>query len=544
LNNDLRSKRQQIAAITDAYGTQNVNALYQAKFDQVLKLQAAMADLQLDMTLAVAGQTQAAEPLAVEQLSLSDPVLAELIRARDQLDAKLIALRSQNLLSEHKEVAAAMAELGRLNTKLSERIDALRALPQAGLAGARAQSGGPLDPRILQVQLAEVSKMLEQSRKQMLDLSAACAQVAVLKEEIEAIQRQLSQTRERIDQLNIESRVGGRISVLGDAHRPLEPYQDPRRRRSVLGGMGGTALAFMIVLMHGLADRRLRHAEELRLRLNTDQILGLLPQLPDVSDPQQTALVSHAVHHIRTMLHLRTQLPGGQTPVFAITSPLAGAGKTSLSLGLGFSFASTGCRTLLIDCDLIGGGLTWRTRSLLRRRLGRILVAQRVISEAQLKSALSQSVNRTQRLGQRLIEMGHATATQVDEALRLQSLPPAGLVEALRGAPLQRCLTRTEVPGLWLLPLGNARPVVAASLSPGAVARLLGEVRKHFDVVIIDTGPLPGGLEASVVCAQADGVVLIVARGQPASAVQQSLRHLRSLNARLCGIVFNRAPAG
>ena len=73
----------------------------------------------------------------------------------------------------------------------------------------------------------------------------------------------------------------------------------------------------------------------------------------------KTALVSHSIHQIRGML----QIQGGARNhnVFAVTSPVAGRGKTTLTHALGVSFAHANARTLLIDCDMIGGGLSARS---------------------------------------------------------------------------------------------------------------------------------------------------------------------------------------
>jgi hypothetical protein len=60
---------------------------------------------------------------------------------------------------------------------------------------------------------------------------------------------------------------------------------------------------------------------------------------------------------------------------------------------------------------------------------------------------------------------------------------------------------------------------------------------------MIDTGPILGSIEASLVCAAVDGVVLAVARGQQRPMVEKALSHLAAIGARLAGVVFNRAQA-
>src|SRR5258706_6276653 len=65
--------------------------------------------------------------------------------------------------------------------------------------------------------------------------------------------------------------------------------------------------------------------------------------------------------------------------------------------------------------------------------------------------------------------------------------------------------------------------------------------REHFDIIVIDAGPVLGSLEASVAATEADGVIMAVARGQQQPLVERAIRHLRVIGANIFGIVFNRA---
>jgi Mrp family chromosome partitioning ATPase len=70
---------------------------------------------------------------------------------------------------------------------------------------------------------------------------------------------------------------------------------------------------------------------------------------------------------------------------------------------------------------------------------------------------------------------------------------------------------------------------------------LLDLVSRYFNVVLIDTGPILGSLEASVAASQADAVVLAVAKGSSTSVVEKSLAQLSMVGTRVAGMVFNRA---
>jgi len=140
-----------------------------------------------------------------------------------------------------------------------------------------------------------------------------------------------------------------------------------------------------------------------------------------------------------------------------------------------------------------------------------------------------------------LVLNGFVTGADIKRALEMQPLEHIGLREALSGDSARECITATGTPGLFLLPLGSAQRHHAAQLSFPALRSLLDEVRPRFDVVLIDTGPVCGSLEASVVAMAADEVVLTVARGEQRPVMQRAIDQLLAAGANLAGIVFNRA---
>jgi capsular exopolysaccharide synthesis family protein len=192
-------------------------------------------------------------------------------------------------------------------------------------------------------------------------------------------------------------------------------------------------------------------------------------------------VAAHCIHQIRIMLQV------GPNPdrrrVFMVTSTATGDGKTSLTMALGLSFAASGSKTLVVDCDMVGQGLTHR--------------------------------------------------------LKAQNVP--GLLETLQTGTLRGHVRKTATKGMYVLPIGNAHSVDAGCLSPSTIKRLLTACCEHFDIVVIDTGPILGSLEASAVATEVDGVIMAVARGQQQPMVERAIRHLRSIGANIFGIVFNRA---
>src|SRR5205814_1023609 len=126
---------------------------------------------------------------------------------------------------------------------------------------------------------------------------------------------------------------------------------------------------------------------------------------------------------------------------------------------------------------------------------------------------------------------------------RLGVSGPDGILEAMTTGNLLNYVRSTDVADLSILPVGLAQLHHAGIFSPAAVRRLVNEAKKHFEIVLIDTGPILGSIEATPVAAAVEGVILTVARLQQRPMVEKALEHLRSIGARVAGVVFNRAQA-
>jgi Mrp family chromosome partitioning ATPase len=305
-----------------------------------------------------------------------------------------------------------------------------------------------------------------------------------------------------------------------------------------MGGIAGFGMGMGVVLLVGLMDRRVRHASDAKVGQAQVRMLGVLPTLPDdMSDPHQAEQASHSVHHIRTLL----QIGRGAQRVFAITSPTPGSGKSSLTAALGLSFAASDNKVLLIDCDLVGGGLTRRIGSVVHEPLERMLLESGLLDEQQLTLASTESARRRMPLEQVLLEEGYVEPDQLERLARRQRDTTLGILDACEGKPLRACVADTGIRNVKILPVGSARPQDAGTLSPAALRRLIADAREAYDVVLLDTGPVLGSLEAAMAAAEADASVLIVSRGDQKSLVMRAMEHLRSVGATMAGVVFNHA---
>lgn len=119
--------------------------------------------------------------------------------------------------------------------------------------------------------------------------------------------------------------------------------------------------------------------------------------------------------------------------------------------------------------------------------------------------------------------------------------PAIGLSEVLAGeATLDETIIRLEPAGLHLLPGGAARDDVAELLSGPKFGRVLAEVRRMFDYIIIDAPPLGIFTDATVLINRADGALLVVRAGKTRyAAVDRLLEQLP--RERMLGVVLNRS---
>ena len=115
-----------------------------------------------------------------------------------------------------------------------------------------------------------------------------------------------------------------------------------------------------------------------------------------------------------------------------------------------------------------------------------------------------------------------------------------GLSEVLGGqVRLEDAIVRLEPAGLHLLPGGRPRDDVAELLSGPSYLRLLTEVRRMFDYIIIDAPPLGIFTDANVLMSRADGGILVVRAGKTRySTVDKLLEQMPK--DRLLGVVLNR----
>ena len=170
--------------------------------------------------------------------------------------------------------------------------------------------------------------------------------------------------------------------------------------------------------------------------------------------------------------------------VIGVTSSLQSEGKSISASNLAMSFADTGARVLIIDCDL-------------------------------RKPKLSRLLNSTSDNG--------LTNVLMDNSLLNTSI-----------------MRVKEGKNLWLLSAGSIPPNPSELLGSEVMQSLIEGLRSKFDYIIVDTPPVDMVTDALVISKLVDGMLFVVRAGQSDKrAFLHTIEQMEYSNTKILGIIFN-----
>jgi capsular exopolysaccharide synthesis family protein len=119
----------------------------------------------------------------------------------------------------------------------------------------------------------------------------------------------------------------------------------------------------------------------------------------------------------------------------------------------------------------------------------------------------------------------------------------SGVVNVLSGEHDLSEVCAEPFPGLKMLPTGPIPPYKAELLSSDRFAELIGQARRLFDYVLIDSPPTELVSDPMIIAAQADAVLLVLdSRETSKGSLRKAMRDLEAVGASVLGTVMNKAP--
>jgi capsular exopolysaccharide synthesis family protein len=295
----------------------------------------------------------------------------------------------------------------------------------------------------------------------------------------------MSELTEVQDKEKVNLRYGHMIEL---KDRPVSPN---KFKLALLSLAAGLAIGFAIPFMIEYLDYTISNLEQVEATFQM-RGLGIIPQIPH--DTKQPVLLDvfaaggdrNLVENFRIVRTNLLAMGAISKPaqVVMVTSAVPKEGKTVVSSNLAISFGQTGSRTLLIDSDL---------------RRGRL---------------------------HRLFGMRKSP----------------GLSDYLIGkVPLDQAIRPSNKPNLSILSAGEHLESGTELLGSAKFAELMAQLRTEYDRIIVDTPPVLGLSETSVLQAHVDGVLFVIWSGRtPIRNMKTAIDILSANGANFYGFILNR----
>jgi polysaccharide biosynthesis transport protein len=395
------------------------------------------------------------------------------------LDAKIdCADMRVRYLEEHPKLSACEAKLSAARGALAQEVRTI-------LEGARREYDEAVQTERKLTRLLQDTKVdafgLNQHEKEYLELKRAHDNNARLYELV----------LQRLKETGVTGMLQmSNVRILDRAEPPEKPVA-PRPIRALLlaivfGLSSGVGLGFLLEYLDTTITTR-EHVEE-RLGI---PLLGIIPRVErgesSVNAPEMTVAAHPNSAAAECLRSIRTNLlfmsPEKPLRTILVTSCAPGEGKTTTAAALAETMADSGNRVLLVDADMR------------RPRLHKVFGI-------------------SSRTGLSALILGEGS--------------------------LDTAVVPTAVLNLHVLSCGPVPPNPAELLHTEAFGRLLDEMSRHYDRVILDSPPAGVVADAVVISTRVDGTLMVVKAGQTSrGAAKRTTSALAAVQGRTLGVVLN-----
>lgn len=287
---------------------------------------------------------------------------------------------------------------------------------------------------------------------------------------------------------------------------PTAPESPNLTLNVIVGAVAAFLVAYLVFFLMAFLDKTVYDEEALKQNCKVP-VMGQIPQWlageekssHDVKRDKNSKIIRDYKDRLlsdrapfsvaESFKTLRTNLAYvgvGGTPVFAVTSAFAGAGKSFLIANTAISFSQLGKRVLLIDGDM------------------RCPVQHKIFSLDKKKHGLSEAL--------------------------------AGIDKD----PLDTCVQKNVMDMLDVMTCGHVPPNPSELLASEAMRELLDAAKAEYDYVLIDLPPILETSDAGVVAPLVSAYIVVVRAGYSRiDAVCDAISTMQSMHANVAGCVLN-----
>jgi succinoglycan biosynthesis transport protein ExoP len=391
------------------------------------------------------------------------------------------------------------------------------------LQTTREELVGAVQARVtsLDARITVLSNQIALGGKSMRRLPAKQATEASLDRRVETLRTTADALRQEYQKARISEALGAAdIEILDLAPLPYRKTGIPRPIELALGLLLGMLVGGGAAVAAEVTNRSVRRPEELQTVIGTAE-LGTIPRiqrlapangaarllnsgtngdrsrvsLPEmVFDPSNPLTLEAEAFRI---LRIGLAFSWGERPcTLVVTSAAPREGKTLIATNLAATFARGGAKVLLVDCDIH------------RPRLHRLFKVSK--------------------------------APGLMDLLRMSGVPGHAIASAAALNERLGAIRRTGIERLSLLTCGADPQSNPELLEPATLQGVLHELRREFDVIILDTPPVLVSADAATLAGSADGVLLVIRAGQTDRGAAELARfRISSAGGKVLGAVLN-----
>jgi len=426
-------------------------------------------------------------------------------RIRNEFEEK-----SKVFKPEYPEMISLKAKLESMRNELEDEI-------------SRAVEAASTEYRTTLNKENSLDQLYEQQKNDVAQMNSSAIAYNSIKIEVENMRKLLDSLVERQKETLVSSRLDGveasNIRLIDKAKVPRRPISPKKKRNLVLaflvGLFGGAGLCFVLDYL----DNTVKNPEDVE-KLAHMPSLGMIPYFtPDNiknkgkkgysyrkhyasegDDPQKDKKLAK-LKHIELINHLhpgfyisddyrtvRTSilLSSAEEPpkTISITSAMPGEGKTCTAVNMAIAFSQLKEKVLIVDADLR------------RPRMHRIFKLKNI---GGLSGYLTGKVN-------------------IEEAVQ-----------------------KSNINNIWVLSSGPIPPNPSELLNSDKMQRMLNELKKGFEVIILDSPPVMAVVDPVITASIVDGTILVIQSGDTKDkALIDAAEELRRGKAKILGAVLNR----
>ncbi len=282
----------------------------------------------------------------------------------------------------------------------------------------------------------------------------------------------------------------GNVLIIDNAREPKNPAKPNRLLIILVGTVLGLGLAFGYVFVRNYFDNTIKTPEDIQ-KMNVN-VLAWIPQIDEIDidgTPSEFVIAkfpesipSEAFRALRTRIHF-SKPDSRSLQTILVTSAAPREGKTTVALNLAGSFAQTNKKTLLIDCDF--------------------------------------------------------RKPRIHNIFGISKTP--GLIDYLFDeCKLEDIIRASEVKNLSYITSGTIPPNPAEMLGSQQLENFLADMKKIYDIIIIDSPPVVAVTDSEILSRKVDGTLLIVSSEMTETdMLKRAVELLKSDNAFLIGTVLN-----